>query len=94
MTDNQEQDQTKWVEEAEEALNRAGDAIKSAWEQTRDARMKALETAKDAAKRLGEAIDQGIAVAKQTWDPSAGEPAADGETGPPPTEGSASEQAE
>jgi hypothetical protein len=46
-----------------------------------------LETAKEAANRLTEAIDQGIEVAKQTWDPSARERAAgDSGTGSPPTE--------
>jgi hypothetical protein len=66
MTDNQ---QRRWLDEAEDALKRAGDALKAAWDQTRDSRMAALETAKEAANRLGEAIDQGIEVAKETWDP-------------------------
>jgi hypothetical protein len=35
--------------------------------------MAALETAKEAANRLGEAIDQGIEVAKETWDPGKGD---------------------
>lgn len=87
MNAGQDQNQKRWVDEAEEALNRAGEALKSAWEQTRDARMAALETAKEAANRLTEAIDQGIEVAKQTWDPSARERAAgDSGTGSPPTE--------
>ena len=66
MTDNQ---QKRWLDEAEDAWKRAGDALKAAWDQTRESRMAALETAKEAASRLGEAIDQGIAVAKETWDP-------------------------
>jgi hypothetical protein len=87
VSDNEDQNQQRWVDEAEGALNRAGEAIKSAWEQTRDARIAALETAREAADRLGETIDQGIEAAKQTWDSSARVRAADdGETGPPPTE--------
>lgn len=73
MTDNRDQNQKRWIDEADEALKHTGDALKAAWDQTRDARMAALETAKEAAHRLGEAIDQGIEVAKQTWDASARE---------------------
>jgi microcystin degradation protein MlrC len=88
VSENQDQNQKRWVVEAEDALNRAGEALKSAWEQTRDARMTALETAKEAANRLTEAIDQGIEVAKQTWDPSTSGGVADGgESGPPPIVG-------
>lgn len=68
MTDNQGENPKKWIDEAEEALNRTAEALKSAWNETRDARMSTLEAAKEAAARLGKAIDQGIEVASQSWD--------------------------
>lgn len=67
MTEEQGKSERKWTDEAEEALERTGEALRAAWEGSRDARMSALEAAKEAAKRLGEAIDGGIAVAKETW---------------------------
>ena len=70
MTHERDPDTKKWIDEAEEALNRTAEALKAAWEGTREARMSTLEAAKDAANRLGEAIDQGIVVAKDTWYPS------------------------
>ena len=70
MTDERDPGAKKWIDEAEEALNRTAEALKAAWEGTREARMSTLESAKAAANRLGEAIDQGIIVAKETWDPS------------------------
>ena len=51
-------------------MNRTAEALKAAWEGTREARMSTLEAARDAANRLGEAIDQGIVVAKEKWNPS------------------------
>lgn len=72
MTED-DRNQRRWIDEADEALTRAGEALRAAWDQTREARMAALETAKDAAHRLGEAIDQGIEAAKQTWDSSTDE---------------------
>jgi len=70
MTDERDPGTKKWIDEAEEALNRTAEALKAAWEGTREARMSTLEAAKAAASRLGDAIDQGIIVAKETWDPS------------------------
>jgi hypothetical protein len=69
MTDERDPNERTWVDEAEEALARAGEALKAAWEGTRDARMATLEAAKDAASNLGDAIDQGIAVVKEKWEP-------------------------
>lgn len=69
MTEDRDQTAKRWIDEAEEALNRTGDALRSAWDQTKDARAAALEAAREAANRLGDAIDQGIVAAKQTWDP-------------------------
>ena len=70
MNTNEEQPTKRWVEEAEEALNRTGDALRAAWTETHEARSSALESAKEAAARLGKAIDQGIVAAKKTWDPA------------------------
>jgi hypothetical protein len=70
MTENQDPAGRRWVDEAEEALNRAAEALKNAWEGTREARMSTLEAAKAAATKLGEAIEEGIALAKETWDPA------------------------
>lgn len=82
--DDQQKEPTRpeWVDEAEEALERAAEAIRSAWDQTRDSRMNALGSAKQAAKQLGEAIDRGVEAAKGSWQagesskPSAGDEAA------------------
>ena len=60
-------DQKEWYREAEEALERAGAALKGAWEASRDARMSALETAKKAAQQLGDALERGVAGAKDQW---------------------------
>jgi hypothetical protein len=68
MTDDKSQQARKWFDEAEEALDRAAEALKSAWDETRDVRMSTLEAAKEAANRLGTAIDQGIEAARQSWD--------------------------
>jgi hypothetical protein len=70
MTDEQTPREKRWIDDAEEALNRTGETLRAAWEGTREARMSTLEAAKEAANRLGAAIDQGIAVARETWDPS------------------------
>jgi len=70
MTEDQSPGTKRWIDEAEEALNRTAEALKAAWEGTREARMSTLEAAREAASRLGDAIDQGIAVAKDTWDPA------------------------
>lgn len=67
MTDEMNQSR-KWVEDAEEALNRTGDALRAAWEGSREGRMSALEAAREAANRLAEAIDRGAAVARETWE--------------------------
>lgn len=69
MNTNGEQPTKRWVEEAEEALSRTGEALRAAWTETHEARSSALESAKEAAARLGTAIDQGIVAAKKTWDP-------------------------
>ncbi|MGB7859823.1 MAG: hypothetical protein WBM90_04945 [Acidimicrobiia bacterium] len=70
MTDEDQRGPKAWVDDAEEAISKATEALKAAWEGTREARMATLEAAKDAASQLGHAIDQGIEVAKDAWDPS------------------------
>lgn len=75
MTENGPNDKTtesgetrqRWVEEMQEALDRTGDALRGAWDATRESRMSALESAKQAATDLGDAIDKGIAAAKERW---------------------------
>lgn len=67
MTDNEPQSGQRWVDDVEKALNRTSDALKAAWEGTHESRMSALERAKEAANRLGDAIDQGIELAKKSW---------------------------
>lgn len=62
-----------WAEETEEALTRAGDALRAAWEGSREARLTALESAREAASHLRDAIDRGIGVARDSWGGSRGE---------------------
>jgi hypothetical protein len=72
----------RWVDEVQQALDRTGEAFKSAWEATRESRMSALESAKQAAQELGTVIDQGIAAAKERWaaaDQATGESASEEE---------------
>ncbi|HEY7469221.1 MAG TPA: hypothetical protein VIC07_06805 [Acidimicrobiia bacterium] len=57
----------RWVEEVQEALDRAGETFRAAWEATRESRMSALESAKQAAQELGDVIDKGIAAARERW---------------------------
>jgi hypothetical protein len=66
-TDAGESKQQRWFAEVQEALDRTGAALRTAWDATRDSRMSALESAKQAATELGEVIDQGIAAAKERW---------------------------
>jgi hypothetical protein len=56
-----------WVVDAEEALNRASESLRAAWEATKDTRVGALTSAKQAAKQLGEAIDRGVEAARSRW---------------------------
>jgi hypothetical protein len=57
----------RWVDEAQEALDRAVDAIRSAWDATKDSRTSALESAKEAAQELGKVLDKGMAAARDRW---------------------------
>ena len=73
----------RWVSEVQEALERAGDAVRTAWEATKESRMSALESAKQATKELGDVIEKGRIAAKERW--TAGEEA-DSTMPPRPTE--------
>ncbi len=83
----------KWTDEVQEALDRTGDAVRTAWEATRESRMSALESAKQAVKELGDVLEKGVGVAKERWasgdataekPPTApGEPAGSSPTAPP-----------
>lgn len=61
-------DERDWKDEAEEALERTTEALRAAWDSSREARMSALAAARDAANLLGKAIDEGVAVARRTWE--------------------------
>jgi uncharacterized protein YhaN len=62
-----ETDRNRWVDDAQAALDRTVEAIKSAWDATRESRMGALDSAKQAAEDLGKVIEQGVAAAKERW---------------------------
>lgn len=79
------QQRSDWASEAEAALEGVGNALREAWEASRDARLNALESAKKAAQQLGEAIDSGVAAAKEKWD-AQGESPDQAEVEAPPTE--------
>jgi ABC-type nitrate/sulfonate/bicarbonate transport system substrate-binding protein len=75
MTTDNNHDQTnesadarnRWVDEAQEALDRTVAAVRSAWDATRESRMSALESAKQAAQELGRVLDKGVAAARDRW---------------------------
>jgi hypothetical protein len=77
-TDKGSESRQRWFAEVQGALDRTSDALRTAWDATKDSRMSALESAKQAAQELGEVIDQGISAAKERW--AASEPA--GEAAP------------
>lgn len=70
MSEKNEASRPDWVREAEEALDRATESIRSAWAETHDSRMSALGSAKQAAKQLGEAIDRGVETVRSSWQSS------------------------
>lgn len=70
MSEEQGKSARKWIDEAEEALSRTGDALRRAWSDSKEARMSTLEAAREAASRLGKAIDEGIDAARQSWEAS------------------------
>jgi len=84
-----ENTRTRWVEEVQEALDRTGDAIRTAWDATRDSRASALESAKQAVTELSDVIDKGIAAAKERW--AAADQEADEASAPDTTESASAE---
>ncbi len=90
---NEERTRPEWVEEAESALERATEAVRAAWDETRDSRMNALGSAKQAAKQLGEAIDRGVDAARGRWQEAGGEESpVEGEPAPNPQSGAGEEE--
>ena len=67
MTEEKPGGSKKWVDDAEQALNKTSEALRAAWEGTREARMSTLEAAKEAATQLGQAIDKAIEAARESW---------------------------
>lgn len=67
MSEESDRQKNDWMDDAESALERIGESLRQAWTETRDVRLATLEAAKEAASRLGDAIDQGISVVKETW---------------------------
>ncbi|MEX1126119.1 MAG: hypothetical protein WD895_01995 [Acidimicrobiia bacterium] len=57
----------RWVDEAQEALDRVVAAVRSAWDATKDSRTSALESAKEAAQELGKVLDKGMTAARERW---------------------------
>lgn len=58
----------RWAHEAQEALDRTGDAVRTAWESTRESRLSALESAKRAVKDLGDVLEKGVEAARERWE--------------------------
>ena len=77
-TDKGPESRQQWIANVQGALDRTSDALRTAWESTKDSRMSALESAKQAAQELGEVIDQGISAAKERW--ASSEPAGEAES--------------
>ena len=94
MSAEQEKTTKQWISEAEEALNRTGDALKTAWSETKEARMATLEAAREAASRLGKAIDEGIEAARKSWDASQSQEPAETTSAPVDTAPSTTEDRE
>jgi hypothetical protein len=68
VSPEQEKSSNQWISDAEEALNRTGDALRTAWSETKESRMATLQAAREAASRLAKAIDEGIDAARRSWD--------------------------
>ena len=72
-TSSDEGARPSWLDEAEKALERASESLRAAWEETRDVRMSALESAQQAAEQLGNAIDRGVEAARSQWEATGSE---------------------
>ena len=84
----------RWIKEAQEALDRTGDALRSAWEATRESRMSALEAAKVATRELGEALERGVEAAKERWESEDEEKSSESTSAEGASEGSSESEAE
>ncbi len=92
MSEEDQASRPDWVKEAEEALDRATESIRNAWDETRDSRISALGSAKQAAKQLGEAIDRGVETARSSWQSSEGESSPFGDESAPKQQSGADEE--
>ncbi len=63
-------DKPRWLRDVQDAMDRASAAFRHAWEATRDERAAALDTARNAARELGDLFDQGITAARERWEAS------------------------
>lgn len=61
-----------WMKDIQGALDRTGESVRTAWDATREDRMRALEAAKQAAKELGEVLEKGMEAARERWDTETG----------------------
>ena len=78
------QQRSDWANEAEAALEGVGDALREAWDASRESRLNALESAKKLAQQLGVAIEHGVAAGRDKWETqAASESAAVSEEGAP-----------
>lgn len=84
MSDERDTSRPDWVNEAEEALDRATEAIRTAWEESRESRIKALDSARHAARQLGEAIDRGVDAVRNSWQSDEGSEQGSGDDEAPP----------
>lgn len=82
MAEESGQQKSEWMEDAESALERIGESLRQAWTETREARVATLEAAREAASRLGDAIDQGINVVRDSWSTRPGEVGGETTEGP------------
>jgi hypothetical protein len=82
MTDDgtERGERRQWVEDSEKALEGVGEALRAAWDASRGSRVSALESAKAAARQLGEAIDRGMTAARERWDAAEEEVSPTGDT--------------
>lgn len=56
-----------WIGQSQDAFDRAADALRAAWDATREARVTALESAKRAVDDLAAAVEHGAEVAQERW---------------------------
>lgn len=67
IEDGDDRPETRWMDEAEETFDRAADALRAAWDATRESRAGALEAALSAFDELTTAAERGVAAAVERW---------------------------